>query len=248
MDRQEKGVKNINIDEQRSEFMLLQFLSWLSGLWFMFLHVSGSGSFPKALSSAEERECLRRMKKGDGEARRMLIEHNLRLVAHVVKKYYPPAGEQDDLISIGTIGLIKAIDSFDPDKGIRLSSYASKCVENEVLMHFRAQKKTAQDISINEPIDTDKDGNTLTLMDTMSSDEDIIDDIDMKIRSGKLYGYLIDILDDREKKILISRYGLFGTKPMTQREVAKSLGISRSYISRIEKQAIEKLRKRFSEK
>lgn len=225
--------------------MFSQLIGFLSSFVFFILHVTGAGSFPKALSAAEEKECLDLMAKGDKNARRKLIEHNLRLVAHVIKKYYTAAGDQDDLISIGTIGVIKAIDSFKPDKGIRLSSYASKCVENEVLMHFRSQKKSAQDVSINEPIETDKDGNALTLMDTMSHEDNIIDDIDTKIKCKSLYQYLEKKLSPREKKIIVLRYGLFGQLPLTQREVAKKLDISRSYVSRIEKKALEELREEF---
>lgn len=222
--------------------MLLDFFKYLSDILFMLLHVTGAGSFPKALSAAEERKCLEEMKKGNRDARAKLIEHNLRLVAHVIKKYYANLNDQDDLISIGTIGLIKAIDSFDPDKGIRLSSYASKCVENEVLMFFRGQKKSAQDVSINEPIETDKDGNALTIMDTMCQDDDVVEELDLKMKCGRLYEILKTSLTEREREILILRYGLFGRKALAQREVAKKFGISRSYVSRIEKTAVEKLR------
>ncbi len=224
--------------------MLAQLLNYLSSIVFFLLHVTGAGSFPKALSSAEEKQYLEEMKNGSADARRKLIEHNLRLVAHVIKKYYPGTNEQDDLISIGTIGLIKAIDSFDPDKGIRLSSYASKCVENEVLMFFRGQKKTSQDVSINEPIETDKDGNSLTLMDTMCDDGDIIEELDLRMKCSRLYK-ILHILDNREREIIVLRYGLFGGRPLAQREVAVKLKISRSYVSRIEKQAVEKLRNKF---
>lgn len=225
--------------------MLIEFLHYLSNVLFMLLHVTGAGSFPKALTSAEEKKYLEQMQAGDLSARQKLIEHNLRLVAHVIKKYYSTTNNQDDLISIGTIGLIKAIDSFKPDKGIRLSSYASKCVENEVLMFFRGLKKSAQDVSINEPIDTDKDGNSLTLMDTMCNDDTIADELDLKMNCGKLYRMIESTLDERERNILIHRYGLFGRMPLTQREVAKKLNISRSYVSRIEKKALEELRAEF---
>lgn len=225
--------------------MLFQLLSYLSGVLFFFLHVSGAGAFPKALSATEERKCLEELKKGSLAARQKLIEHNLRLVAHVVKKYYALSGEQDDLISIGTIGLIKAIDSFDPDKGIRLSSYASRCVENEVLMHFRALKKSAQDLSLDDPIEGDGDG-ALSIMDTIASDDTILEDIDLKMKSRKLYSFLPKVLTEREKAVIIHRYGLFGTKALPQREVAKMMGISRSYVSRIESTAVNKLREEFS--
>lgn len=227
--------------------MWFNLLQYLSNALFLLLHVTGAGSFPKALSSAQEKECLELMAKGDENARRMLIEHNLRLVAHVIKKYYASTSDQDDLISIGTIGLIKAIDSFKADKGIRLSSYASKCVENEVLMHFRGQKKTAKDISLNEPIETDKNGNSLTIMDTMKVDSDIVDELDLKINCSKLYKMIENNLDARGRKILILRYGLFGQKPMAQREVAKEMKISRSYVSRLEKEAVDKLKESFKE-
>ena len=225
--------------------MLFQLLTYLSGVLFFFLHVSGAGAFPKALSAAEERKCLQELKKGNPAARQKLIEHNLRLVAHVVKKYYALSGEQDDLISIGTIGLIKAIDSFDPDKGIRLSSYASRCVENEVLMHFRALKKSAQDLSLDDPIEGDGEG-SLSIMDTIACDDTILEDIDLKMKSRKLYSFLPKVLTEREKEVIVHRYGLFGTKPLPQREVAKMMGISRSYVSRIESTAVKKLREEFS--
>lgn len=223
--------------------MLTEIFSYLSSLIFFFLHVQNSGSFPKALSAAEERRCLEQMAKGDRSARQKLIEHNLRLVAHIAKKYYADENNRDDLVSIGTIGLIKAIDSFKPDKGIRLSSYASRCIENEILMYFRSAKKTAQDVSLDEPIDTDKDGNTLTLLDTIAAEDHIVDDIDLRIKTQKLYAALGKVLTAREREIIVLRYGLSGQRPLVQREVAKRLHISRSYISRIEKKALEKLRR-----
>ena len=212
---------------------------------FFILHVCGGGAFPKPLSEKKEREYLEKFHQGDMQARKILIEHNLRLVAHIIKKYYGKQGEQDDLVSIGTIGLIKAIDTFNPEKNIRLSSYASRCIENEILMHFRAAKKTAQDISLNETIDTDKDGNPLTLMDIMAVDDSILDDLDMKLNSKKLGQYINEELSGREKTVIILRYGLNGKKPMTQKEVAGLLGISRSYVSRIETKALKILRHRF---
>ena len=221
---------------------------------FFILHVCGSGSFPKPLSEKsfpkplsekEERECLERMKAGDNSARNKLVEHNLRLVAHIIKKYYGAQGDQDDLVSIGTIGLIKAINTYDPDKKIRLSSYASRCIENEILMYFRSAKKRAQDISLNEAIDTDKDGNPLTLLDILAVDDSILDELDMKLNSRKLGQFITEELGEREKRIIILRYGLNGKKPMTQKDVAALLGISRSYVSRIETRALRVLRKRF---
>ncbi|WP_369298826.1 RNA polymerase sporulation sigma factor SigK [uncultured Neglectibacter sp.] len=224
---------------------LTQILDFLSGIIYLFLHVTGGGTFPKALSAAEEKKCLEEMAQGSETARRKLIEHNLRLVAHIIKKYYANQNDQEDLISIGTIGLIKAVDSFDAEKGIKLSSYASRCIENEILMFFRSGKKSAQDVSINEPIETDKSGNTLTLMDTMAVDDSIIDDLDVKMKSEKLYGFIDRALTRREKSIICMRYGLGGGKPLPQRVVAKKLGISRSYVSRIEKKALQKLREKF---
>ena len=212
---------------------------------FFILHVCGAGQFPKPLSEKQEREYLRRFKNGDMTARNVLVEHNLRLVAHIIKKYYGKQNEQDDLVSIGTIGLIKAIDTFDPDKNIRLSSYASRCIENEILMHFRAAKKTAQDISLNETIDTDKDGNPLTLLDIMAVDDRILDDLDCKLNKQKLGKFISEELTEREKTVIVLRYGLNGQEPMTQKSVAKLLGISRSYVSRIETKALKQLRRRF---
>lgn len=224
-------------------FELLGFLGQY--ICFFILHVCGSGSFPKPLSEKEEQEYLKKSANGDVDARNKLVEHNLRLVAHIIKKYYGTQNEQDDLVSIGTIGLIKAINTYDLNKNIRLSSYASRCIENEILMHFRNTKKTAQDISLNETIDTDKDGNPLTLLDIMAVDDNILDQLDLKLNSQKLGQFIIEELDERERKIIILRYGLNGEKPMTQKNVAKLLKISRSYVSRIETKALKLLRKRF---
>lgn len=221
-------------------------LAVIQNFLFFVLHVTGPGSFPQPLSEKEEKKYLVEMKQGDKRARSKLIEHNLRLVAHIVKKYYSSTNDQDDLVSIGTIGLIKAIDSFDLSKGIRLSSYAARCIENEVLMFFRNSKKSAQDVSMNEPIDTDKDGNALVLMDVMSVDDCIIDELDTKIKSEKLLSYMNEVLSDREKRVILLRYGLDGNQQLAQREVAKILGISRSYVSRIEKKALSTLNKRFN--
>ena len=212
---------------------------------FFILHVCGGGSFPKPLSEKQEREYLRKMHEGDIGARNKLVEHNLRLVAHIIKKYYGVQTEQDDLVSIGTIGLIKAIDTFKPDKNIRLSSYASRCIANEILMHFRSAKKTAQDVSLNETIDTDKDGNPLTLMDIMAVDDNILDELDRKLNGRKLGQFIREELTDRERQIIIMRYGLGGREPMTQKKVAKIMNISRSYVSRIETKALKKLKKRY---
>ena len=212
---------------------------------FFILHVCGSGSFPKPLSEKQEREYLKQFANGNLDARNKLVEHNLRLVAHIIKKYYGVQSEQDDLVSIGTIGLIKAINTFNPNKNIRLSSYASRCIENEILMHFRNSKKSSQDISLNETIDTDKDGNPLTLLDIMSVDDNIPDNLDLKLNSKKLGQFIGEELDERERKIIVMRYGLNGNEPMTQKDVAKLLDISRSYVSRIETKALKKIKKRF---
>lgn len=213
----------------------------LSNILYFILHVSNPGSFPRALTQKEETELLDRYRNGDDEARKLLIEHNLRLVAHVVKKYYDTNFDSDDLISIGTIGLIKAISSFNENKGTKLATYAARCIENEILMYFRAQKKTSLDVFINDPIDTDKEGNALTLLDVIASDFSMVDDIDKRLKIRKLREFLKTALNDRERKIIILRYGLGGKPPLPQREVAKRLQISRSYVSRIEKKALEKL-------
>lgn len=218
----------------------------LGNLLFLVLHVTSGGSFPKPLSAKEERECLEKIKAGDQEAKNKLIEHNLRLVAHIIKRYYSSIKDQEDLISIGTIGLIKAASTFDYDKGTRFATYASRCIENEILMHFRSLRKSSQDVLISDPIDTDKEGNSLTLQDIMSDDENIFDRIDLRLKSEQMYRYIEKHLSERERKIIIMRYGLFCTKPLTQREVADSLKISRSYVSRIEKKAVDTLRKQFS--
>lgn len=225
--------------------MFAAILSFVAAhILYFALHLETS-SFPKPLSPRQEAEAFAAYKeRGDAAARDALISHNLRLVAHIVKKYYAANAEPDDLVSIGTIGLIKAVSTFDYTKGIRFATYASRCIENEILMHFRSNKKTAQDVSISDPIDTDKDGHPLTLMDVIAEDDTIIEDLDLKINAEKLYRYMRDILDDREKEIIEWRYGLVGGG-LTQREVAKKLNISRSYVSRIEKKALEKLKKRF---
>ena len=188
---------------------------------------------------------IERMVGGDGTARSELIEHNLRLVAHIIKKYYASCENQDDLISIGTIGLIKAVDTFDPAKGARLATYAARCIENEILMYFRGQKKSAQDVSIQDPIDVDGEGNPLTLMDILATEDTVADDLDLRVKSEKLHALLREMPYGREKTVLILRYGLYGGEPHTQRMAAKKLGISRSYVSRIEKKALASLRRQF---
>ncbi len=227
--------------------MLLSLLSEiLSGLSMIFiLHVTGAGLFPKPLSAKEEHELLLRTVQGDIAARNKLVEHNLRLVAHIVKKYYGTGADPDDLVSIGTIGLIKAINTFDPEKNIKLSSYASRCIENEILMYFRSTKKNALDVSINEEIDADADGNTLTLMDVMAVEDTIVEDLDLRMKAEKLSQYIQETLNAREALIIRLRYGWQYPKALTQREVADRLKISRSYVSRIEKKALQKLRRRY---
>lgn len=215
------------------------------GVYYFALHVTGAGSFPAPLSEKRENELLEKSEKGDIDARNTLIEHNLRLVAHIVKKYYATGAEQDDLISIGTIGLIKAVSTFKANKGIRLATYAARCIENEILMFFRNQKKVSQDVFISDPIDTDKDGNTLTLIDIIADNKDIVEEIDTKLKLEKLRDILSSTLDKREYEIIEMRYGLNGKEELTQREIAKKLSISRSYVSRIEKSALMKLRKKF---
>ena len=218
----------------------------ISGIFYLALHPTNVGSFPPALSPDEESALIEKMESGDNKAREKLIEHNLRLVAHVVKKYYTEKVEQDDLISIGTIGLIKGISSFKSNKGIKLATYAARCIENEILMHFRSLKKNAQDISINDPIETDKDGNNLSLMDVIADDKNVFDEIDLRIKIEKLEKFIDEVLTPREKMIISMRFGLIGGKEKTQREVAKQLDISRSYVSRIEKKALNKLYEKFT--
>ncbi|MBP0979222.1 MAG: RNA polymerase sporulation sigma factor SigK [Oscillospiraceae bacterium] len=221
--------------------VLIVFL--FSNLIFFSLHVTNNLSFPKPLSKQEEKECLEKIKEGDEEARNKLIKHNLRLVAHIIKKYYSKIKEQEDLISIGTIGLIKAVSSFDISKGAKFATYASRCIENEILMHFRAQKKLVKDVYISDPIDLDNDGNSLTLMDIVADEESISENIDNKIETEKMYELINKNLTSREKSIIYMRYGLKGFKSMPQREVAQKLNISRSYVSRIEKKSLMILKK-----
>ena len=222
-------------------------LEIFSSIFYFALHVVNTGKLPPALSKDEEAFFLQNMQmEGDLEAKNKLIEHNLRLVAHVIKKYYANGYDQDDLISIGTIGLIKAINTFRTDKNIKLATYASRCIENEILMYFRNAKKSAQDVSINDPIETDRDGNALTLIDVIADEIDIPTNIDTKINVKKLKGYIEESLTSRERTIIEYRYGLNGKPELTQREIAKKLQISRSYVSRIEKKALSTLYQRFS--
>ncbi len=206
------------------------------------LGLSTGQSFPPALSSEEERQCFEDFKKGDEEARQRLILHNLRLVSHIVRKYYSTSKNQEDLVSIGTIGLIKAVDTYNASNGTRFATYASKCIQNEILMSFRSQKKHSSEISIHETIDVDRDGNPLAYMDVISSDENIPLEIERKILTDKAMKCIKTVLSLRERQIIVMRYGLGGVEELTQREIAEKLGISRSYVSRIEKSALEKLK------
>jgi len=212
---------------------------------FLLLGITGTQHYPPPLPSAVEAEYFKRMHdEGDEWCRTKLIEHNLRLVAHIVRKYYMSAPNQDDLISIGSIGLIKAIDSFDASNGARFATYGARCIQNEILMHFRAQKKLGCEVSINETIDMDKDGNPLTYIDVIAVEDTIAEDIDRKVHLKKALECVNTVLTKRERTIIVLRYGLGKMKPRTQREVASMLGISRSYVSRIEKSALEKIKEK----
>lgn len=201
-----------------------------------------TGSFPKPLTEEEERHYLELAAQGDLEARNILIERNLRLVAHIMKKYYTQTSDQEDLISIGTIGLIKGITTFDQSKGARLATYAARCVENEILMHFRAQRKSAQDVSLSDYIETGADGAALSLMDVISDEQDLLEQVSTRESIRKLRGAIDTCLTEQERQVVMLRYGLGGKPPQRQREVAQATGVSRSYVSRIEKRALEKLR------
>ncbi len=201
-----------------------------------------TGSFPRPLTAEEERHYLQRSAQGDLEARNILIERNLRLVAHIMKKYYAAVSDQEDLISIGTIGLIKGITTFDESKGARLATYAARCVENEILMYFRSQRKSAQDVSLSGYIETGTDGAALSLMDVVSEDDDLLEQVSNREAVHRVCQAVNKCLSDQERQVIVLRYGLFGQKPHRQREVAQITGISRSYVSRIEKRALEKLR------
>ena len=201
-----------------------------------------TGSFPKPLSASEEQHYLELAAQGDLEARNILIERNLRLVAHIMKKYYAQVSDQEDLISIGTIGLIKGITTFDASKGARLATYAARCVENEILMYFRSQRKSSQDVSLSDYIETGADGAALSLMDVVGDEEDLLEQIGTREAVKRLCRAVREELTEQEKQVIVLRYGLFGNEPQRQREVAARCGISRSYVSRIEKRALEKLR------
>ena len=205
-------------------------------------YIGGAEGLPAPLDAKREAECSENLGEEDGEARKCLIEHNLRLVAHIVKKYYAQSVDQDDLISIGTIGLIKGISSFDPAKGARLATYAARCIENEILMHFRSQKKLQGEVSLSESIESDRDGNSLQLMDVIGVDDTMLEDLYDRDSALRLRQLVYQCLTRREAEVIRLRYGLGGTIPLTQREIASTFGISRSYVSRIEKRALEKLR------
>lgn len=223
-----------------SAFMLL-----LSNAFLMLRLGEGvAGSFPRPLSASEEKKYVELwVGQGDMEARNVLIEHNLRLVAHIIKKYYAQTSDQEDLISIGTIGLIKGVSTYRPDKNVRLATYASRCIENEVLMYFRSMKKSSGELSLSEPIDSDGEGNSLSLMDVLSQEDDMLDKLSSEETGENVRKFVDTVLDERERSLIRLRYGLDGSaRPLTQRETAERLGISRSYVSRIEKKALEKLR------
>ena len=214
-------------------------------LAFMILGVEQAQKFPPALSKEEESKYFELCRQGDMKARDKLIEHNLRLVAHVVRKYYTSYQNPDELVSIGSLGLIKAIDSFKIENGARFATYAAKCVQNEILMFFRSQKKLSCEVSIHETIDVDRDGNPLTYIDVISAEDNITKNLDLKIHSERVYRLIDEVLDEREKRIIILRYGLGKAPALTQRDVATALSISRSYVSRIEKRALQKMKERF---
>ena len=231
-----------------STLCLSGFFSFLKSAIFVVGYISGTNVFPEPLSAEEEKDALDRMKTGDEEARNLLIERNLRLVAHVCKKYANTNVDQDDLLSIGTIGLIKGINSFNIEKGARLSTYVSRCIDNEILMYLRSTKKLNAEVYLSDTIGKDKDDNVVTLEEVLESEEKSIDEIvDLKMKIKRLYSKMKEVLKDREKTIIELRFGLNGQKPKTQIEIASSMGISRSYVSRIETKAINKLSKEFSE-
>lgn len=220
---------------------ILSVLALLFKEALFFVSYVKNHAFPQPLSPEEEAKCIQQMQKGDEDARNKLIEHNLRLVAHIVKKFENTGEDMEDLISIGTIGLIKGIESYSADKGTKLATYAARCIENEILMHLRALKKVKKDVSLHDPIGQDKEGNEISLMDILEAEnEDVIEYIQLNMEIDKMKNYL-SILDNREKEVIIYRYGLNNRQEMTQREIAKKLNISRSYVSRIEKRALMKV-------
>ena len=231
-----------------SSLGILGFWQFLKSAVFVVGYISNNNLFPEPLSAEEERACLEQMANGDEEAKNILIERNLRLVAHICKKYSTTNVDQDDLISIGTIGLIKGINSFEPTKGVRLATYVSRCIDNEILMHLRATKKLSAEVYLDDPIGKDKDDNTVTLQEVLeNNDKSIEDAVDLKFKIKKLYENMKKVLLDREKTILELRFGLDGNKHKTQHQIAEMMGISRSYVSRIETKAIGKLAKEIKE-
>ncbi|MBR3894670.1 MAG: RNA polymerase sporulation sigma factor SigK [Clostridia bacterium] len=222
--------------------MLLTLFALFTRVLHLILGVGTPQNFPPPLPAEEENECFLRAEQGDEEARQKLILHNLRLVSHIVRKYYSTARNPEDLVSIGTIGLVKAVDSFSIRNGAKFATYGAKCIQNEILMYFRSQKKLSSEVSINDTIDVDRDGNPLTYIDVICSDEDISEEIDRKIVTEKMLHAIESHLLPRERQIVMMRYGIGGIRPQTQREIAATLNISRSYVSRIEKGALEKLK------
>ena len=225
--------------------MLSLILSFIFHIYHLILGVSTPNKFPPPLSLEEEKKHFALAKEGNEDSRQKLILHNLRLVSHIVRKYYSNAPDSEDLVSIGVIGLVKAVDTYKCETGIRFATYAARCIQNEILMHFRAQKKRATDVSLAETIDIDRDGNPLTYMDILCTTDNLGDDLDKKTQIERAIRLVHNVLDDREKQIITMRYGLFGiSKSYTQKEIAEKLNISRSYVSRIEKSAIDKLREK----
>lgn len=218
------------------------YLLLLTGAFLMLRLSPPSGSFPRPLPASEEQELAERAMNGDLEARNRLIEHNLRLVAHIIKKYYTSAEDADDLISIGTIGLIKGVNTYSPGRGVRLATYASRCIENELLMYFRSLKKFSGDVSLSEALDTDAEGNSLSLIDVLAEDEDLAERVSLSDECRRVRECVECVLPPREAEVIRLRYGLDGAKPLTQRDTAARMGISRSYVSRIEKRALARLR------
>ncbi len=225
--------------------MFSSILSLFSSFIHLILGINTPQSYPPPLRAEEERRLFCEAEHGNAQAREKLILHNLRLVSHIVRKYYSNAKNQEDLVSIGTVGLIKAVDSFRTDNNARFATYAAKCIQNEILMHFRSQKKLSCEVSLNDTIDVDRDGNPLTYMDVICTDESLDAEITQKLTSAKALRLINRVLDSRQRQIIILRYGLYGKRAMTQKQVAELLGISRSYVSRIEKSALSKLRSFF---
>lgn len=225
--------------------MLSGLISLLSGFIHLILGISTPQNYPPPLPHEEELRLFAAARAGDGSAREKLILHNLRLVSHIVRKYYSSAGNAEDLVSIGTVGLIKAVDSFRADSGARFATYSAKCIQNEILMHFRSQKKLAAEVSLNDTIDVDRDGNPLTYMDVVCTEESLESEVARRLTGAKALRLVNTVLDARSRRIILLRYGLGGKRPLTQKQVAERLGISRSYVSRIEKSALVKLKNYF---